>query len=478
MNTSHFTFKVAILTSALFAVPLFAGSGPNYTYLALGDSISFGYDPNVTTLFPANYTGYPEIVAADLNVSEVNASCPGQTSASFLTGEPDNGCEDNGGAPGFKSAFGLHAAYTGTQMNFAVSQLRANPNIRLVTLSIGGNDLLLLQKTCQTAPIFSDCVANALNDQSPTGFLGTYGNNLGQILGAIRGTGYQGAIVLTKYAVPNNDPTYSEAIGALNTVMLAVGSQFGAIGADGFTAFLSASASYGFDPCQAGLLTLVPGGNGACDVHPDYAGQQILAGTVLDALKPLPPITSTDCAYTGTFKGNLTVNAGQNCSVVGGTVTGNVTLNGGTLALSNAKIAGNVSVQNGGAVSVRPGTVIGGNLVIQNIPGAAAAASQVCGSTVKGSVTLQNNGIPVAIGSNSLLCPGNAISGNLVSQNNVAPTAMQHNSVKGNLQDQNNGGGTEVFDNIVTDNLQCQNNSRIFGGTNTAGQKQGQCAGF
>src|ERR1035437_10130137 len=85
------------LLLTLIVAPAFAGNATNYTYLALGDSISFGYDPTVTAPTPAKYTGYPELVAAALNLSqpgkEVNAACPGETSGSFLTmGALDNGC--------------------------------------------------------------------------------------------------------------------------------------------------------------------------------------------------------------------------------------------------------------------------------------------------------------------------------------------------------------------------------------------------
>lgn len=475
MHTLHSIFKMAVLTSALFAVPLF-GNAPNYTYLALGDSISFGYNPTVPPTPATNFTGYPEIVAVDLNLplGEVNASCPGQTSGSFLTGAPDNGCENNGDVPGFKAAYGLHAAYTGTQINFALSQFQTNPNINLVTLSIGGNDLLLLQQACATAPDFTACVGGAL-----PGVLSTYAGNLTQILAAIRGeAGYTGNLVLSEYAAPNTDPTYIQAVAALNQVMVEVGSNFGARFADGFTAFQLASAPYGGDPCQAGLLVRLTATT--CDVHPTLAGQSLLAATVIQALNFPSLTTGSSCngIYSGTFKGNLTVTAGQNCLLVAGGVTGNITLRGGALTLSNVTITGDVQVQNGGVVSIGPGTVIGGNLQIQNVPAAGMSASQVCGSAVKGNVQVQNNGIPVAIGSNSPVCAGNAISGNLQTQNNAGATVILNNTVNGNLQDQNNTGQTQVFNNSVVNSLQCENNSLINGGGNTARQKQGQCASF
>ena len=144
------------LVLTVIAAPTFAGNATNYTYLALGDSVSFGFDPNVTPQVPANYTGYPEVVAGVLHLlqpgKEVNASCPGETSGTFLNGGVGNGCQ------AFKDTVGLHTSYAGTQGNFAVTQLLANKHIDLVTLSIGGNDLLLVQQACANAPSFAACV--------------------------------------------------------------------------------------------------------------------------------------------------------------------------------------------------------------------------------------------------------------------------------------------------------------------------------
>src|SRR5450755_4190858 len=88
------------LAVAALAGPMFAGNNSNYTYLALGDSIAFGYSPLVPLSplpTPSEYTGYPEIVAGIEHLlqskKEVNAACPGETSGSFISGAPpDNGC--------------------------------------------------------------------------------------------------------------------------------------------------------------------------------------------------------------------------------------------------------------------------------------------------------------------------------------------------------------------------------------------------
>ncbi|MEP6537911.1 MAG: SGNH/GDSL hydrolase family protein, partial [Bryobacteraceae bacterium] len=231
----------------LMAVPLFASDSQINTYLALGDSIAFGYDPtlvvpNQPLPTPDKFTGYPEVVAAIEKVQkEINAACPGQSSASFLNEkEIDIGCE------GFKYSIGLHTQYDGSQNAFAISQLRTNSNIELVTLSIGGNDLALLQVRCaatSTKPKqFNTCVAVGL-----PGVLTVYAGNLTQILFNIRAN-YSGRLIIVNNYVPNADPTFVTAITALNSVAAAVSTPFGAKVADAFTAFQLASILYKGDP--------------------------------------------------------------------------------------------------------------------------------------------------------------------------------------------------------------------------------------
>lgn len=180
--------------------------------------------------------------------------------------------------------------------------------------------------------------------------------------------------------------------------------------------------------------------------------------------------------YGGTFKGNVTVSYGQNCRFMSGGITGNVTLNGGNLALSNMTVGGNTQV-NRGTFSIGPEVAIKGDLQIQNIA-VGSAQNQVCGATVQGNLQFHNNGTAVQIGSSSQSCAGNVIGGNLEVHNNTAGTALFYNTVTGNLQDQNNSAPTQVFNNVIGQNLQCQQNSSITGGGNTAKQKQGQCSGF
>ena len=291
MRTKRKRFKSFIATRALgiavLATPMLAGNLTDYTYLALGDSIAFGFNPTLfsptlPTPTPSEFVGYPEIVAQVENPlqsqKEVNAACPGETSASFwISGALDNGCNDPGpnGQPPFRTTVGLHTNYTGTQLAFAESQLAGNKHINLVTLGIGGNDLLLLEQQCTAAPVpsFAGCVQQYL-----PGVLQSYAANLTVILKGLRAN-YGGLLIVVNNYSPSADPLFISAVQALDKVMTQVGANFGVKFADAFTAFQIASALYGGDPCAAGLLIrLTPT---TCDVHPSPVGRDLLAATVI-----------------------------------------------------------------------------------------------------------------------------------------------------------------------------------------------------
>src|SRR5262245_42430963 len=89
----------AIAAGATSAAPV-NGSDANGTYLALGDSVAFGYVPPNAVPAPKylvahSFVGYPQFLAQRLNERVSNASCPGETSTSLLVaGAQSNGCEN------------------------------------------------------------------------------------------------------------------------------------------------------------------------------------------------------------------------------------------------------------------------------------------------------------------------------------------------------------------------------------------------
>jgi lysophospholipase L1-like esterase len=279
---------VAALAFAAIAagagMPSAAASGGAYVvstheddYLALGDSVAFGYRPPQVTppdayLDPANFTGYPSVVARELGLTVVNASCPGETTASLINAAAaSNGCENSpDSATGYREMYPLHVAYSGSQLAFAVSFLEQNRDTKLVTIDIGANDLDL----CLAAP--DHCTGP---DFQRT--LAQVGRNLDTILATLRGTAhYRGeVVVLTYYAVNYRDGAGVRQIEALNAVLSQRGERFGARIADGFGAFEAAAAGANGDTCSAGLRIRLP--EGGCNAHPSLLGQDLLASAVV-----------------------------------------------------------------------------------------------------------------------------------------------------------------------------------------------------
>lgn len=255
-----------------------AVKGPSY--LALGDSISFGYTPLVE-LDKANvdaglFVGYPELLAEKLNYTVTNPSCAGETSASFvdLAGK-DNGCH-SGDNP--RNQF-RKVDFDVSQLEFAGEFLRANNDTKLVTISIGGNDLLVAESECDLEAVPVLCKAGRV-----PGIIYNFGKNIIKIVKDLRSTGYKGQIVfVTNYARNYKDAVQKLALGLLNAEAKAIGHFHGFKVASGFEAFDKASKAYDSDICKAGLSIPLP--EGGCDQHPSAKGREVLAEAVLSVLR-------------------------------------------------------------------------------------------------------------------------------------------------------------------------------------------------
>ena len=130
--------------------------------------------------------------------------------------EPDNEC-DQWRAAGLP-LFVTYASLSETQEEYATSFLAAHRDTWLVTITIGGDDLLVLEgTTCED--LSSTCVANYI--------FNTFTPNLRDIYMAIRSTGYDGPIVAVNYASPDYTNTgETDAVSALNSAILSVTESF------------------------------------------------------------------------------------------------------------------------------------------------------------------------------------------------------------------------------------------------------------
>ncbi len=254
--------------------PLTPGSG----YLALGDSVPFGYQEPMVVPAPDygqsfTFKGYPEQLGTTLHLKVTNLACPGETSGSLIdTATLSNGCEN-----GYRKAYPLHVAYQGAQLNYAVAFLRRHPGVRLVSLMIGANDLFLCQKMTSDG-----CLSAA--EQRPV--LARISANVRRILSAIRNRAhYRGQLVIVNYYSLNYAiPLINSQSQALNNALDSGARPFGVRFADGYGEFKTASFRFGSDPCLGGLLTQL-GSPGKCGVHPSYAGQALLAKALAQATR-------------------------------------------------------------------------------------------------------------------------------------------------------------------------------------------------
>ena len=130
------------------AIPASAKAEP--AYLALGDSVPFGFNPLALTTPPvfnptiaANFVGYPEVLSKRLQVDVANASCPGETTMHFVS---LTGLDDNCGL--YRASLPLHVAYASSQLDYAVGFLLTHPNTGLVTVMVGADDLGAFARAC------------------------------------------------------------------------------------------------------------------------------------------------------------------------------------------------------------------------------------------------------------------------------------------------------------------------------------------
>jgi lysophospholipase L1-like esterase len=250
-----------------------SGSG----YLALGDSVTFGYQEPTVVPAPdyhnaSSFLGYPEQLGAALHLIVANPACPGETSASFVNpSAPSNDCENgpSPASPKYRLLYPLHVRYRGSQLAYALGYLHTHPNIRLVSLMLGANDLFLCQKTTVDA-----CASSAERHAT----FARVTANMRLILSAIRNRAhYRGQLAIVHYYSLNYASSVIDGLTIeLNQAQDAAARPFHVVTADGFDELKAAALHSGGNTCAAGILTQL-GSPGTCGVHPSYAGQALLA---------------------------------------------------------------------------------------------------------------------------------------------------------------------------------------------------------
>jgi lysophospholipase L1-like esterase len=271
------------------------------TYLALGDSLAYGYHqaqflselPNVN---PATFDqGYVDdfgdlVHLINPHVQTINDGCPGETTDTFINGSGTAGfCA--GGAHGtpFPYSFLHHPYAASSQLADALGILAANPHVSPITLDIGANDVLQFLE--------SSCGFPATDTCTPAQVAGEYGHvatNLAIILTALHAAAPHAEIVVlglynpfpTVLPAPGGDAATAELNSALAAVTKSIP---GASFADPEPAFNPAGTAgkpeSGDIPTICALTGMCPGGtynpaSPSADIHPTTLGYAVLGGFV------------------------------------------------------------------------------------------------------------------------------------------------------------------------------------------------------
>jgi lysophospholipase L1-like esterase len=218
---------------------------PKHYYLALGDSLAYGYqqakflgEAHLGNINPATFPGYAGVFATSLRnvrpeIQTVNYGCPGETTSSYFTS-----CN-------FSSVqhFPLHNAYTGPQEAAALAFLHAHPGqVSPITLDNGANDVT----PCLALPDPTNCFLTSI---------ATAGANLDTALGHLRAAAPNAEIIVMQYY----DPfalAFPSSLGTsilLNEQIAAAATKHGARLADAFTPF-NVSPPAGEDLCTLTLI--------------------------------------------------------------------------------------------------------------------------------------------------------------------------------------------------------------------------------
>lgn len=249
---------------------------PHY-YMALGDSLSFGYQPNLDF-----NSGFADDIFHDeqkANVTGlVNYACAGESTETMI----------DGGCPG-----GIlhHGSYTGSQLQAAVDFLKAAHNrgrVSPITLEIGSNDVITDWNafTCSQSPSAGADLARM--DANLTGVI------LPRLLDAL-GAGTKadnGDLHILNYYNPyaKECPGSAPFIHMLNNHLQADAAQFRIPVVDVYAAF-GGDANMASNICEYTWICNVR----FHDIHPTNLGYQVIAKAVeltlgLPGNAPLPSI--------------------------------------------------------------------------------------------------------------------------------------------------------------------------------------------
>ena len=268
LGTALATVSLTLFASAAYANAQTASSGGSSQtgwYLALGDSVAVGYQPGLGDDPRGGYVGH---VLQALRTSAPktqlrNLACDGETSTTWVSG-------------------GKCAYEEGSQLAQALVFLRAHSSTtRLVTVTIGGNDLI-------------PCLPQADPMTCAQAALGTLTANLAQSLTKVHTAAPGAKIIVTNYynpflalwfTNPDRAALSTTLQTALNDTIASVTSAAGGATADVATAFKSTDTTLVRGvPTNVAMICQLTWMCTNNDDHPNDAGHAVIATTVVAKL--------------------------------------------------------------------------------------------------------------------------------------------------------------------------------------------------
>ena len=294
----------ALAAFAALALAPAAGAKTTPTiYLALGDSLAYGYHAaqfqeelkSKGFVEAANFNdGYVDDFGAALKVFEpklqiINDGCPGETTETMIHGSgvgPEYCAGGPTGTP-FPKAF-LHHSYPGTQLADALA-IAKEPSVKTITLDIGANDILqFLGATCGFPATFT-CTPAQIEAE-----IGHVTANVGSILAQLRAAAPKAKIVFVSQYNPyptvlSPEGTGDATVEGLNAAIKAVAATDG-VGFANTARVINFSGTHGGPeagdiPTVCAFTAMCPGGtfnpaSPSADIHPTKAGYAAMAAVL------------------------------------------------------------------------------------------------------------------------------------------------------------------------------------------------------
>ena len=274
------------------------------TYLAIGDSLTYGFHaaqfakeyPNVHAAnYEKGYVNGLEFFAklSNPNLQLINDGCPGETSETAINGSGIEGyCAGGPTGTPFPYAF-LHHPYTAkSQLQDALNILASNHNVSPITVDLGANDVLqFIEHTCGFPKTYTCTEAEVAAEY------GKIAANVGNILGQLRAAAPNAEIILignyNPYPTILPAPGGDKSLAILNQVLAGVAAKIP--GNTSFTSvepvfngpgfFGGAEKELGDLPTICAFTAMCPGGtfnpaSPEADIHPTNLGYAVMAGVV------------------------------------------------------------------------------------------------------------------------------------------------------------------------------------------------------